>query len=258
VRSAWIAERLIGCFTGKQRASAAVGDLVEMRPEKGALWFWIGILGILFSLTWRRSVGFVAALFVGTRLLGVFEMRLFGIHTEHRPPEYPWMPVFLILSAAGVVLCMMLVYSAIRYGLRDKLTQLVLVWAGLITLFIYEWWRPVVLVTCIALAVVVTATSVIKSDRRKALLAIWVPVACVFASWWPATYVEYRYEQLFRRGPWGDVELRAHPSVLWVVLIMYVLMVCIATVAFSRMRRWASKQELIESQTSPSSAQTSE
>jgi hypothetical protein len=241
VRSAWIAERLIGCFTGKQRASAAVGDLVEMRPEKGALWFWTGILGILFSLTWRRSVGFVAALFVGTRLLGVFQMRLIGIHTEHRPPEYPWMPVFSVLSGAGVVLCMVLVYAGIRYGLRDKLAQLVLAWASLITLFIYEWWRPVVLVTCIAVALVVTAISLLTRERRKALLGLGVTVACAFAAWFAAVYMLARYSQYV-----GDGNPRIHRSIAWAEVMITLVMVWIPTAAFSRMRRWVSKQEFIE------------
>ena len=248
MRSASIAERLIGCLTSKDRASSMVGDLVELRPEKGMLWFWISIIRILVLLAWRPAVAYCAAVFIGGRVMNVFEMQLFGIHTEHNASEGLWGPFFSVLGGADTVLCIALLYGVTRYGARDRMTQLGLVWASLMTVVIYEWWRPVVLMVCLALSLFTAAVCLYNARSRRIFLALLTTIASGISGGLVAMYLDTRFERFVYPGPLGDVELRAHPSLQWMALTMYLLFVLISTFAFSRMHGWSAKKEMTEFQ----------
>src|SRR6516164_5665117 len=59
--NAALAEWLIARFTDGSRAASAVGDLLELAPERGSFWFWWCIARIIFSFTWRRLLAFAVA-----------------------------------------------------------------------------------------------------------------------------------------------------------------------------------------------------
>lgn len=49
------AERLLSLFTSPDRAAAIAGDLTEERRHRGAIWFWLHVLGITLAL-WRSAL----------------------------------------------------------------------------------------------------------------------------------------------------------------------------------------------------------
>lgn len=62
----WIIARLAGCGV----ATSIVGDLLETATQRGTLWFWLSVARITLSYTWRLTVAFVAASYVGLKSRG--------------------------------------------------------------------------------------------------------------------------------------------------------------------------------------------
>jgi hypothetical protein len=189
MHSASIAEWIVTRFTSEKRAASIVGDLLELKPQKGPWWFWLSAAGIVFALVWRRPLAFITAFYAGAWAIGGFQTAIAGVHAQHRPPEFPWMHVFTVLSAAGTILLFLLVYAAIRYGFRDRVTQIALALTGLATALIYYWWQPAVLVACAALSIGVVVVSILSSERRRAALVLLVVVVAGFGGGLLAMYL---------------------------------------------------------------------
>jgi hypothetical protein len=68
----------------------------------------------------------------------------------------------MVLSSAATILLSLLVYTAIRYGFRDQVTQLALALTGLATTVIYYWWQPAVLGACLVLSISIVVASTLK------------------------------------------------------------------------------------------------
>lgn len=232
MRSASIAEWIVGRFTNKSRASSIIGDLVELRLQKGSLWFWWSLAEVLLLLTGRRLTAFVAAFYAGSWTLNAFLMAIQGVHAQHRPPEYPWMPVFLALSWIGAFLWLVLLYVAIRYGFEDKLTQVSLASTAIVTVILYYWWQPVVLAISFVLSIFVVTASIANKQRLKAALALMIAVAAGFGGGLIAQYIAVRYAHFVVTGPMGDMQLQTHPSItcvgfcVWLMATWSTISVC--------------------------------
>jgi hypothetical protein len=178
MQSARSAEWILRRVTAKERAASIIGDLVEIERQKGQLWFWLSVAGIVVSLAWRRPLAFLASFYVAGWTLYGFEMALRGINTQHRIPiGRPWAILFGLLEFAGSTLCAMALFSVVRYGIQEHITQAAFVWAAIFTLAIYFWWNPLVITICAALASGVAFLSIRKSKRRIESLVIFVTVA---------------------------------------------------------------------------------
>jgi len=247
MRTASTAEWILCRLTSKERAAAMVGDLVEIEKQKGRLWFWLSVAGVALSLFWRRPIAFTAAFYAWAWTSGRFEMAIYGINAQHRPPEYPWMPVFNVLMLAGSTLCGLSFYAAIRYGLQERSAQLALAFAGLVTAVIYLWWLPAVLAACIAAALVIASASILKSKLRKESLVVLVAVSINYAALFLTMFLLRLYQHYLHPGPWGIQDYREHPSLGWLGSCMMVLSLWAATTAWSRMRGWLMRSQSLES-----------
>jgi hypothetical protein len=59
--------------------------------------------------------GFITAFYSGMLALGRFQMAIYGIDAQHRPPE-SWIPMFSLASDAGILTIFVLAYAVIRYS----------------------------------------------------------------------------------------------------------------------------------------------
>lgn len=234
MRTASTAEWILCRVTTQQRAASIVGDLVELESRKGLLWFWLSVAGVAFSLIWRPLLAFIAALYSGAWTFSGFVMAIVGVNAQHRPPEYPWMPVFNVLIFIGSTLWAVSFYAAIRYGFRDRATQMAFVWAGLVTTVIYFWWQPVVLGLCIAAVVLVAVLSLFDTSYGKSSLLVLAFAAFGATARFLAIFPAMAYQHILYRGPWGDREYREHPSLIWAMFCMQILSLWLATTAWSR------------------------
>jgi hypothetical protein len=175
MRSASAAEWIVGRFTTKNRAASVVGDLVELQPQKELLWFWVSLIGVVVSVSWRAGIRLIAALFVyGVAFLVLAIVSCSPKDLQHWPPNL-WF-LWALSTSIGAVLWMTLTYAGIRYGLRDKVTQLALVWASLVTVAISFWREPMILFLCLAVSIGMASVSISKIRYRK---ATWVLLGTV-------------------------------------------------------------------------------
>ena len=49
-----LAEAVLSVVAPPDRAAAAVGDLLELMPGRGRLWFWKSVLGTALATSWRH------------------------------------------------------------------------------------------------------------------------------------------------------------------------------------------------------------
>ena len=163
--NAALAEWLIARFTDASRAASAVGDLLELAPERGSFWFWWCIARIILSFTWRRLLAFAVAYlclaFVNALSFRVLPLReTLEAHNLH----------YLALSVApfSAFVAAAAAYVAICYGLRDELTRVLFLLFAVFSTAMFLWRMPE-LVFAILLAIVILST--VSPRRRRALLA---------------------------------------------------------------------------------------
>jgi len=234
--SASFAEWLIGRLTEKPAAAAIVGDLLEDTPRKGRAGFFLSLAGVMFWLSWRRCVGTVAAFYAGWRIFRSMELAVYGFDA-HRPDWYLGQTVLSALSTIATFFWMVLAYSIIRYGVRDRVTQLALASAAIATGIVYAWWLPAVLTACITLGLGTAVVSLITAECRKAALIVTAATVTGFVTGFTGLYLANRYQHFIYPGPLGDKELREHPSILWAGFVVQVLVVWAITTVCARMRR---------------------
>jgi hypothetical protein len=135
-----------------------------------------------------------------------------GINAQHIPEDHPWAQVLWGIVLLGSCAIALSVYAGIRYGLRDRATQMVVAWASLASAVVYLWWVPAVLVTCIAGAAAVVLYSVCAREGRRASVVVWAAMAvgvCGFFVWAPLATL---YQNWLKPGPWGSDDMLQHPS----------------------------------------------
>lgn len=168
------AEWMIARFTGRDRAASIVGDLLESQLHRGALWFWLSFIEIVWSLNRRRLVAFFVA-FVCFRFLRGLPMPVFAPLSGRPPAEEPpemWGSFFVFLGWIAMLLWVVTPYALLRYGFRDRFGQVALAFCVPITASIYGWRAPACVATSSVLALTVFVFFLTHSRWRRALLCV--------------------------------------------------------------------------------------
>ena len=99
MRNVAFAQWIVSRFTSKKRAAAIVGDLLELATQKGRLWFWFSLAGVVVSLAWRRPLAFAAALCV---YFAAFSASFWVTYRHHRfaIPDQHWRTVWGVIFLA--------------------------------------------------------------------------------------------------------------------------------------------------------------
>jgi hypothetical protein len=123
-------EWLLARLTTPTRATAILGDLLEISATRGRLWFWFAYTRTLIFLGWRIPVALLCAYFfyewLGIRLAWIVNSPLihFYINLPHnaaaRIPGWLVNPLFNFFDSLWFILP----FALVRFGLRDRLTQL--------------------------------------------------------------------------------------------------------------------------------------
>jgi hypothetical protein len=199
--SALFAEWIIARLSDRSRAASMVGDLVETTAQKGPFWFWFSVARIVFSLTWRRAVAYGAAAFVGATMVKEFRTVAYVsvvVHTIPGPGNVigevhtapgPWQLSFTLITF-GTLLWIACSYAAIRYGLRDKFSQVAFGFSCLYTVRFFYWRVPIVTVVCVSLALCIVIVSIRSVQRGRAFVALVVALVLGFGGSWLSMYLE--------------------------------------------------------------------
>ncbi len=237
MRSHAVAEWIVGRFTSRNQAASIIGDLVELKPQKGRLWFWLSFCGFILSLTWRRPIAFVAAVlatFVWAWGYSSLVMPIWRSHA-YKLPDHPWMFASDVLGTIGTVLLTVLMYSAIRYSFRDGLTRLALVLTPIVAAaVIYCWWQSVVLAVSIVVGILVAAAYIANKQRIRVVLALTIVIVVGSAGSVLSSRLWSLYLHSIHFVRDGKPEVRAHPSTIWVSLCELLLTTLLVTIVCSR------------------------
>jgi hypothetical protein len=138
------AESILAQVAGSTPAAAIMGDLDELGSNRGHLWYWTAYARTLISLGWRTLLAFVAG-FAGFWLMmsriSVWLRRPVGIDVVHGPHGAILATLavpstaFLMLFSMG--LWFVLPYAIVRFGHRDRTTQLCFAYVLLTTPFFF-------------------------------------------------------------------------------------------------------------------------
>jgi hypothetical protein len=144
----------------------------------------------------------------------------------------------------------MLVYAAIRYGVRDRVTQLLLALSVPITAGLYCWERPTILVACIALTICVLAASALNNRLRRGLLIVLAVLMVIVGIFLLTASLIALYQRFLHPAPMGNGEMQPHRAVQRVEFCMMFLVAPFAmTSAYSQMHDWLIRNPSLDSET---------
>lgn len=169
--NAALAEWLIARFTDGRRAASAVGDLLELAPERGSFWFWWCIARIILSFTWRRLLAFAVAYLSLAFFVHALSFR-FPLPLQETLEAHNLHYLALSVAPFSAFVAFAAVYVAICYGLRDELTRLLFMLFMVSATAMFLWRIPeLVFAILLAIVLAIVILSAVSPQRRRALLA---------------------------------------------------------------------------------------
>ena len=235
-------ESILALFAGRDRAAAIMGDLAEMAETRGRLWFVTAYVRTLVSLGWRTPVAFLIGM-ASMRFLFRTLILLLLIHrTGHlrdaslgdELSTHTRIVFYNCLINAARFLIFALPFVAVRFGLRNRLTQLtcallliavpvyslrpwvmdlsgiLMVTAIVSALIVPQWRRPMIVLaaTCAtAMAAIVTCVFILVGIFHQKIVTVSASKmssyeALVFAL--AAIVCVYMHQWLLQRRPETD------------------------------------------------------
>jgi hypothetical protein len=209
------AEWLLARFVGHQQSAALMGDLLEQRTERGAWWFWRSFSGLLLAAAWRPLVGFIAAVVVSAVASSRLMTSTIGMWSTA-----PLQTTMFVAMASWFVA----VYSGVRYGARDALSQVAGAGAMLSTMGILLWRHPAALLSVGAVAIGVALVFILLRSHRMAMGALVTTSVIFLAGYALMAYSSDVYvHHVLRIRLLGSAELKQHPSIQYVILAFLLL-----------------------------------
>ncbi len=241
MRKLLLAEWVLARLTGRVRAAAIVGDLVEVSSAKGRTWLWFSIIRVILAHLWRRPVAFIAAFYAGNWIFSRFQIMVFGIHAQRNPHHTP-QPALDILSLISSLLWIASIYSVIRFGLRDRFAQLGLAIVSIMTVAVFYWWQPRVLAACVAAAVSALLLAGRDREGRRTAAALPVMLAIGCGGFLLSCYLEMKYVRFVCPVSLRNCSLQEHPSIGWAGASVWLLWPFIVTSAAALAHRWVTRK----------------
>jgi len=210
MRSVAVAEWVLARYAGEQRAWTVMGDLLEEREQKGAWWFWRAYAGMLIAVAWRPILAFIAALFGCGSAWRMLMTQQFGVVVTLQ------LTVAHFTAVSGWFVVM---YSGVRYGLRDMLRQMSGIVAALATTAVILCrHEPALIIWTATTVAFVLACATLRSTRRAAMV-FGGTAAALFAGFVFMASAEFAYTRYaLHIRLLGSEELRQHPSIGYVML----------------------------------------
>jgi hypothetical protein len=188
-------EWLIGAFVGKERATAMIGDQLEMHPDGTR--FWRSFLMLLVSVAWRP----LAALLVAyasiylTWIPAFHGWILVSRHLwVHRAGVTTWAPNASIIMREGfwalifggisMLECLSAMFAYVLYGFRDAMTIVSAILGGLSLALCWYLWSPEIRIALILGMAIVTLALAATREYRRALAVFTLGISISVAFGW--------------------------------------------------------------------------
>ncbi len=163
-------EWFLARFVGHDRASAILGDLLEISATRGRLWFWTAYVRTLVTLGWRAPAAFLCTYLcirstwwwtgIRTSMHWLFRWVPYAAPVHHMPLAIRLQ--FLVGPLYG--LYFLAPFAVLCFGLRDRLARLALV-LFLATLPTYSNRIPGLLLVEILSAIVIVVALCLREWR---------------------------------------------------------------------------------------------
>ncbi|HTH53919.1 MAG TPA: hypothetical protein VL495_08220 [Edaphobacter sp.] len=236
MHSSRLAEWMVRRFTSPAKAATLVGDLEELRPQKGSLWFWSSLAMFVARLCWRWLVALIVVSYLATRIFGELTFVVARAIARHRP-QPSWMTVLLAALEIDAFLWITSIFAAIRYGIRDRGAQLAFLWAGLVMAVVVSWSQLPAFLFSIGLCGVLMVVSIKNQENRRRMCVLAVTVEIGFVSYLIVTLFEV---VLFRISDFhGILGIQGNSNIFWFASLLPLVSTWAAVSVFSRMHRWA-------------------
>lgn len=246
MKQARLAEWILRRTTTPERAEAEIGDLLELRPVKGGLWFWAAVLRLAARQGWRGLLAFLAAFYGAAWGQQALMMRTSGYNSPHPfPSVFPdpiWWLKFLpsYLDWTGTICLALFLYIGIRFGPGDKLVQGAAFLGATIWLVVFFWWQPIVFILACAVSICSGIWALTRKIWHGTLLSIAALALTYVCLVFGGYYLTFLYQKQIAGPLIGTAELHAHPSITWVAFALQIA----AFLGFTRvcllLHRWAS------------------
>ena len=228
-----VAEWILGQVMTDDRAAAIAGDLSESKAQAGAFRFWGAIAGIVLVSTWTWIVALALGIYLASTSVWLLNNELLGQalsgwdlgpHSLHLTPL--GFKFLNELAPLSTILLLPAPYVVIRYGLKDKLTRVVLGSLFLTLGTTCFWWLPGAPV-CAAAGVACIVVCLWTRARRRAL-GIAVSAVAAGLLWSPVAVwlVSLVHHPLFGCELQGCVEQTPALAVSQAFLAVPVVLVC--------------------------------
>jgi len=208
-----ITEWLLARVAGSARAAAILGDLTEMAETRGRFWFWIAYARTLLALGWRTPVALIVtyaylhSIWVLRAILSSMHWLFRWVpyaHPAYQPPV--WWFYLRPLESLLTGLYFLVPFLLVRFGLRDRLTQLasMLLLLGLTS---YSN-RLLVDIPVVALTAVAVFVALCLRPWRRPMVVLALCLAPRLALLEASPYIDqYRHGVLFH-------------SLWWIVIVL--------------------------------------
>jgi len=173
-------EATLARYTPPDRAASILGDLLETAQTEGRLWFWASFIRVLCSLAWRVPVAWLGAYAIGGSLIALLmthdPLWLSADFKHVNPSGAVAMTAFMIVTTPGMALWFVAPYAALRFGLRDRFSQLAVALFIVTTLALLLGRYPAALITGAAVLIAAIVAALFRRDWRKPTIALSLAV----------------------------------------------------------------------------------
>jgi uncharacterized protein (TIGR03435 family) len=169
-------ETTLARYIPPDRAAAILGDLLETARSRGRLWFCLSFTRILCSLAWRVPAAWLGAYAMGTSVIALLmthdPLWLDADFKHVNPSGTVAMAAFTVVATPGMALWFVAPYAALRFGLRDKFSQLAVALFALTTAALLLGRSPAALIAGAALLIIATIAGLARSEWRRYIIAL--------------------------------------------------------------------------------------
>jgi len=174
-------EWLLARIAGRERAAAIMGDLEELAATRSRLWFWTAYARTLVTLGWRAPVAFIGGFAGFCLFLSLYPIWEHSSQTKYLDynSDLNWNSV-VFLAAISVTLWFALPYAILRFGHRDRMTQLC--WAFFLLTTPVFCLRTSVTLTCTLVTLAVILAALFSPLWRRPMIVLAATVGTSLAA----------------------------------------------------------------------------
>lgn len=230
VAASWLLSSLLPA----PHAESMLGDLLELAGDDHAKFCRL-LLETAWSLLSRGIAGFLLAAIVGGGGVVALQSAFFTsvtLHTASRSQRACGSTLAFLAGCLFVMVC----FSIVRYGFRDRMTWLIFVYIPLLAASALLWWVPGVPAIAMALFLAISFSSLLWPATRSAFFALALLVVLESMLWFGAVGMLLKpLATLWRHAPPNAIAMKLLVPTAFVVT--YAALMMLTCVVYTKVRR---------------------